>query len=90
MLLPLLNLLIHLPFDKKLVTQSKINKQIRKISKQIDSLTELPEKPVTHPMAGGLPVARVQKALDTLKNSWERQAVRDTSNDKVHLSLIHI
>lgn len=71
LLLPLLVLLRNLPFDKKLVTQSKINKQIRKLSKDIDSLVETKKtKNATHPRAGGYPLTEVQEALNDLKTTW--------------------
>lgn len=40
LILPILRFLEHIPFDKKLVLDSKINKQIRRIEKQIDGIIE--------------------------------------------------
>lgn len=74
LLLPLLVLLRNLPFDKKLVTQSKINRQIRKLSKEIDALVETKKtKKATHPRAGGYPIVEIQEALNELKTTWNAQ-----------------
>lgn len=74
LLLPLLVLLRNLPFNKTLVTQSKINRQIRKLSKDIDAIAENKKsKKGTHPRAGGYPVADVQQALNDLKATWNAQ-----------------
>jgi hypothetical protein len=82
LLLPLLAFLSNISFDRQLVTQSKINKEIRKLSKQIDEIVQLGQDgqqkvkvdAITHPVAGGLPVVQVQKALNDLKESWGAQA----------------
>jgi hypothetical protein len=82
LLLPLLAFLSNISFDRQLVTQSKINKEIRKLSKQIDEIVQLGQDgqnngkvdAITHPVAGGLPVLQVQKALNYLKESWGTQA----------------
>jgi hypothetical protein len=81
-LLPLLAFLSNISFDRQLVTQSKINKEIRKLSKQIDEIVQLGKTgqsksrvdAITHPVAGGLPVVQVQKALNDLKESWGHKA----------------
>jgi hypothetical protein len=83
LLLPLLAFLSNMSFDRQLVTQSKINKQIRKLSKQIDEIVESGQDgqqqkskadAITHPVAGGMPVSKVQKALNDLKESWGLKA----------------
>lgn len=82
LLLPLLAFLSNISFDRQLVTQSKINKEIRKLSKQIDEIVQLGQDgqqkvkidAITHPVAGGLPVVQVQTALNHLKESWGAQA----------------
>jgi hypothetical protein len=82
LLLPLLAFLSNISFDRQLVTQSKINKEIRKLSKQIDEIVQLGQDgqqkvkvdAITHPVAGGLPVVQVQKALNDLKESWGAKA----------------
>jgi hypothetical protein len=82
LLLPLLAFLSNISFDRQLVTQSKINKEIRKLSKQIDEIVQLGQDgqqkvkvdAITHPVAGGMPVVQVQKALNHLKESWGTQA----------------
>lgn len=79
LLLPLLVLLTFGPFHMDLVTKSKINKQIRKLSKETDLLVaeaqQNPSKydPAKHtdPKLGGLLVAEVKKALDNLKEVWK-------------------
>ena len=84
LLLPLLVLLRNLPFDKKLVTESKINRQIRKLSKDINELVETKKtKKMTHPRAGGYPVVEVQEALDDLKSTWNAQQKLTASNEPV-------
>jgi hypothetical protein len=82
LLLPLLAFLSNISFDRQLVTKSKINKEIRKLSKQIDEIVKLGQDgqtkvkayAMTHPVSGGLPVVQVQKALNDLKESWGAQA----------------
>jgi hypothetical protein len=82
LLLSLLAFLSNISFDRQLVTQSKINKEIRKLSKQIDEIVQLGQDgqqkvkvdTITHPLSGGLPVVQVQKALNHLKESWGAQA----------------
>lgn len=48
LLLPLLQFLKRIPFDKKLVTQSKIHKEIRKLSKRVDAIVEDSTKSMTN------------------------------------------
>lgn len=79
LLLPLLILLMYSPFDLELVTESKINKQIRKLSKDADAIIlEAQQNPRkinidqhTDPKMGGLLVKNVQKALNDLKEMWK-------------------
>lgn len=82
LLLPLLMLLRNLPFDKKLVKQTKINRQIRKLSKDIDVIAESKKsKKMTHPRAGGSPVVQVQEALDDLKTNWNAQQKQKSTSE---------
>ena len=78
LLIPLLVLLTYSPFDKHLVTDSKINKQIAKLSKSADAIYEEAQQNLrnrnlehhTDPRVGGLLVKDVQKSLNDLKASW--------------------
>jgi hypothetical protein len=65
-----------MPFDKNLIKKSKINKQIRSLSKDVDGLASDPNvgAGATHVESGGLPVQEVKRAVDRLKESWEEQA----------------
>jgi hypothetical protein len=76
LLLPLLEFLSSMPFDKNLIKKSKINKQIRSLSKDVDGLASDPNvgAGATHVESGGLPVQEVKRAVDRLKESWEEQA----------------
>lgn len=75
-LLVLLSVLEKIPFDKKLVMETKINKQIRKLSKHVDAILKSAEASadLTDPVAGGLSVVEVKNAVDALKETWEEQA----------------
>jgi len=82
LLLPLLSFLSNIPFDRQLIFKSKVNKEIRKLSKQIDEIVQTaPNRQpkirldtITDPVVGNLPVVRVQKAVNKLKESWGRKA----------------
>ncbi|KAL7566696.1 hypothetical protein ACA910_017756 [Epithemia clementina (nom. ined.)] len=90
LLLPLLVLLTYSPFDKDLVTDSKINKQIAKLSKAADAIAaEAQQNPrnrkvedVTDPRVGGLPVKDVQKSLNDLKASWRTKEKQKDDRQK--------
>lgn len=82
LLLPLLILLRNLPFHKPIMTQCKIIKVIRNLSKEIDAEAETKKsKSMTHPRAGGLPVVEVQEALNELKSSWNAQQKLSSANE---------
>jgi len=95
MLLPLLELLSEIPFDKGLIMESKINKQIRKLSKQVDGLVQAFQRQHQGKDAaalletfvdpggsiGGCVVIRVQKVLNTLKETWENH-VKELSEQR--------
>ena len=85
LILPILRFLEKIPFDKKLVMDSKINKQIRKLGKQVDLILETraqgrhrkedlqnwtTEPTTTETDALG----HVQEAIDNVKKSWEQMA----------------
>lgn len=82
LLLELIRFLMKIPFDRQLVTSSKINKPIRNLSKQMDELIEKHQKDevtpsylrtMTDPRSGGLPIVAVKEALDELKSMWAEQ-----------------
>ena len=78
LLLPLLSVLEHMPFDKNLVKSSKINKQIRNLKKQLDEATashkgKKGQDQWRDPVAGGLVVAEVQTAVESLMQRWEER-----------------
>ena len=81
LLMPLLEFLENIPFSKSAIVQSKINKVIKKLSKQADSLVSQAREEGrvrlekwTHVDTGGLPVVAVQSALNNIKLSWEKKA----------------
>lgn len=82
LLLPLLEFLSNMAFDRQAVMQSKINKEIRKLSKEIDEIVQTALEQyskvkldaLTDPAAGGMSVTKVQKALNKLKESWGLKA----------------
>jgi len=93
MLLPLLVLLSKIPFDKTLIVESKINKQIRRLSKQVDGLIDAFKKKCMAKLdletfvdpeagAGGCLVIRVQEILNKLKEIWEEHAKKDLSKQQ--------
>jgi hypothetical protein len=91
LILPILRFLERIPFDKKLVMDSKINKQIRKLGKQVDGILEARargkhrredlENWTTEPTSAETDALdHVQDAVDTVKSSWEQMAKKQ--NDK--------
>ena len=73
LLLPLLQLLARIPFDKILVTQSKINKNIRDLSKALDAASTTQTDPVV--VAGGCwSVSEIQDAVNHVKSVWATAA----------------
>eukprot|EP00977_Amphora_coffeiformis_P008614 scaffold1953_cov176-Amphora_coffeaeformis.AAC.32 len=83
LLLPLLDLLRYLPIDKEIVKQSKINRLIRKLSKDIDAIVATKKsKKMTHPRAGGLQVVQVQEALNELKTAWNAREKAKLSSER--------
>jgi hypothetical protein len=85
LLLPLLDFLSSMPFDKNLIKKSKINKQIRSLSKDVDALAADPNvgADATHVESGGLPVRKVKGAVDRLKENWEEQAKSGANNKEL-------
>mmetsp|Transcript_6579 Transcript_6579/g.18403 ORF Transcript_6579/g.18403 Transcript_6579/m.18403 type:complete len:544 (+) Transcript_6579:252-1883(+) len=89
LLLPLLTLLTYSPFNLDLVTESKINKQIRKLSKEADAIVLEAQqnrliKVDTHKDAklGGLLVKTVQKALNDLKEVWKTKQKEESLSEE--------
>jgi len=74
LLLPLLELLKNLPVNRQWVTQSKINKNIRKLYKIVQSVTPRAVNYSTHPVTGQVPAIDIQKSLDELKSNWEERS----------------
>ncbi|KAL7532972.1 hypothetical protein ACHAWF_004302 [Thalassiosira exigua] len=76
LLLPLLYLLKDIPFDKKLVVASQINKSIKRLKKALGTLVkgldpDTLDKEV-HPISGGLSVGKVISAVDEVMSSWTK------------------
>lgn len=90
LLLAMLEFLENIPFNKHTIVQSKINKVIKKLSKQVDSLVRQAQaegrvrlEKWTHPDTGGLPVIAVQSALNKIKSSWEKKAKENSKGNDV-------
>jgi hypothetical protein len=77
LLKPLLELLEKIPLDKALITSTKINKTIRKLDKQLSNLP----KRSTDPHAGGYIVQDIQKAIESLKESWRKEQEETYAKD---------
>jgi len=66
-----------MPFDKQLVMSVKVNRQIRKLKKQLDEAVasrranRTEDHQRTDPAAGGLLVDQVQMTVMTLMKTWE-------------------
>lgn len=89
LLLPILQILVLIPFDKHLVVTSQIHKSIKRLKKALSTLTEGLESNTlnqeVHPIAGGMSVGRVIAAVDTLMASWSKAASLDkTQIDEPH------
>jgi hypothetical protein len=85
LILPMLRFLEHIPFDKKVVLDAKINKQIRRLGKQVDAIRKEREhntaesvdlenwssEPTTDEKDA---LDEVVQAVQNVKSSWERMA----------------
>jgi hypothetical protein len=77
LLLPIIQLLRSIPFNKDIVVASHIHKIIKRLRKAIDALVEgldpsqLKHK---HPITGGLSVGIVLAALNELMSDWKQAA----------------
>ena len=81
LLLPLLNILKNIPFDRNLVTETKINKQIRNLKKALNdamSNRRKGDQKFSDPVAGGLVVSQVQAAVEDLMSQW-KESFRTTT-----------
>lgn len=84
LLLPILQLLKSIPFNKEVVVESHVNKTIRRLRKAVDALvdgldpTMLDQK---HPITGGLPVGLVLSALDDLMSAWKQAAAAEMKTE---------
>lgn len=85
LLLPLLVLLEAIPFDKKLVVASNINKSIKRLKKALNivagGLDPATLEQATHPIAGGLSVGKVIAATDAVMSSWTNASSVSSKND---------
>lgn len=83
--LSILRFLEHIPFDKKTVTKSKINKQIHKLGKKVALIKEAnqkgqaPEEDLDDwtsgkPLAHDEPLVEIIVAVDAVKASWREKA----------------
>mmetsp|Transcript_7190 Transcript_7190/g.17529 ORF Transcript_7190/g.17529 Transcript_7190/m.17529 type:complete len:580 (+) Transcript_7190:88-1827(+) len=90
----ILLLLEHIPFEKKTVTNSKINKQIQKLGKKIVSIKEankngkalkedLENWSTRKAITGDEGLTQILKAVDAVKASWREKA--KTKGEKNHL-----
>ena len=79
LLLPLLQLLASIPFDKELIVASQINKTIKRLKKILDKLIQTADPSslgaFVHPIAGGLPVVKVRAAIDNVMDVWNQEAL---------------
>jgi hypothetical protein len=89
LILPILRFLERIPFDKKIVVDSKINKQIRKLGRQVDDILEARARGkhraedldnwTTEPTSAETDALdHVKEAVDAVKKSWEEMAKKQT------------
>jgi hypothetical protein len=85
LILPILSILERIPFDKKLVMDSKINRQIRKLGKQVDGILDARAKGKhrkedlenwTLSGNGTDALDEIKEAIDDVKSTWEESAKR--------------
>ena len=80
LLLPLLSVLERMPFVKRLVTETKINKQIRNLKKQVDELQKHRSPEWRDVGTGGNKLVDVQNALQSLMQQWQEKAKSSSSS----------
>ena len=85
LILPILSILEYIPFDKKLVMDSKINRQIRKLGKQVDGILDARAKGKhqkgdldnwTLSGNGTDALDEIKEAVDGVKSTWEESTKR--------------
>jgi len=83
-LIELLRLLKRIPFQKDYVTESKINKEIRNLSKKVDAGVKQRESQPNGKVvnwnddaAGGNDLRIVQRTLNDVKTTWQKRASSD-------------
>ena len=88
LILPILRFLERIPFDKKLVVDSKINKQIKLIEKQVNGILDTRargkhspedlENWTTEPTTSETePLDLVKEAVDQVKKAWGEKAKKE-------------
>ena len=83
LILPLLRFLERIPFDKKLVLDSKINKQIRNIEKQVDKIRgeanpeDLKGWTTSKSDSKTNPLDLVREAVEQVKKAWGENAKKE-------------
>jgi hypothetical protein len=83
-LLPLLTLLKKLPFDRQAITQSQINKKIKRLHKELDAVNSSVKTKsagdkntiTTSPIVGAHSVQEIQAAVKDVMNIWEERATK--------------
>eukprot|EP00545_Synedropsis_sp_CCMP1620_P007385 CAMPEP_0119005916 /NCGR_PEP_ID=MMETSP1176-20130426/2004_1 /TAXON_ID=265551 /ORGANISM="Synedropsis recta cf, Strain CCMP1620" /LENGTH=414 /DNA_ID=CAMNT_0006957775 /DNA_START=76 /DNA_END=1317 /DNA_ORIENTATION=+ len=85
LLMSLLTILERIPFNKALVQETRVNKTIRRIKKQISNLP----KRSPDPLAGGYVVNDVLKAIDSLMERWKESMNDDPPAAKDPLRTLH-
>ncbi len=85
LLLPLLGLLEAIPFDKKLIVASNINKSIKRLKKALSIVAEGLDptslEEATHPIAGGLSVGKVIASTEAVMAAWTTASSVYSKND---------
>lgn len=84
LLLPILQLLKSIPFNKEVVVASHVHKTIKRLKKAIDTLVDGLDPSMlkqNHPITGGLPVGTVLAALDDLMSVWKQAAAAEMKLD---------
>jgi hypothetical protein len=85
LILPILSILEYMPFDKKLVMDSKINRQIRKLGKQVDGILDARAKGKhqkgdlenwTLSGNGTDALDEIKEAIEGVKSAWEESMKR--------------
>ena len=96
-ILTILHFLENIPFEKKTVMNSKINKQIQKLGKKVMAIKEAQkdgqaskedldnwttDKSITDVMA----LSQIQTAVDTVKKSWREKATEKAQEEQISQS----